>query len=107
MASRSAKPLDELCATDRPIRCPTWLTEALMVTTESVPSGGGNSERARVAIRVAVPVSYTHLDVYKRQATTMGTRRLSLMKGSAEGRLSKMIGTLPATVSTSAGPAPR
>jgi hypothetical protein len=29
------------------------------------------------------------------------------MKGSAEGRLSKMIGTWPATVSFSAGPAPR
>ena len=29
------------------------------------------------------------------------------MKGSADGRLSKMIGTWPATVSFSAGPAPR
>ena len=29
------------------------------------------------------------------------------MKGSAEGRLSKMMGTGPATVSFSAGPAPR
>jgi hypothetical protein len=41
-------------------------------------------------------------------ATTMGiSLRLSLMKGSAEGMLSKMIGTWPATVSLSAGPAPR
>src|ERR1700740_2106921 len=40
-------------------------------------------------------------------ATTMGIRRPSLMKGSAEGRLSKIIGTWPATVSFSAGPAPR
>ena len=40
-------------------------------------------------------------------ATTMGTRRLSLMKGRAEGRLSKIMGTWPATVSFRAGPAPR
>ena len=40
-------------------------------------------------------------------ATTMGTRRFSLMKGSAEGMLSKIIGTWPATVSLRAGPAPR
>ena len=40
-------------------------------------------------------------------ATTIGTSRPSLMKGSADGRLSKMIGTWPATVSFSAGPAPR
>ncbi len=40
-------------------------------------------------------------------ATTIGTSRPSLMKGSAEGRLSKMIITWPATVSFSAGPAPR
>jgi hypothetical protein len=36
-------------------------------------------------------------------ATTIGTSRPSLMKGSAEGRLSKIIGTWPATVSFSAG----
>ena len=40
-------------------------------------------------------------------ATTMGTKRLSLMNGKAEGRLSKIIGTWPATVSLRAGPAPR
>jgi hypothetical protein len=40
-------------------------------------------------------------------ATTMGISLPLLMKGSAEGRLSKMIGTWPATTSFSAGPAPR
>ena len=40
-------------------------------------------------------------------ATTIGTSRPSLMKGSADGRLSKMIFTWPATVSLSAGPEPR
>ena len=40
-------------------------------------------------------------------ATAMAIRRPSLMKGRAEGRLSKIIGTWPATVSFSAGPAPR
>jgi hypothetical protein len=34
-------------------------------------------------------------------------QRPSRMKGSAEGMLSKMIGTWPATTSASAGPAPR
>src|SRR6476469_3217569 len=40
-------------------------------------------------------------------ATTIGISRLSLMKGKADGRLSKIIGTWPPTVSFSAGPAPR
>src|SRR5689334_559601 len=40
-------------------------------------------------------------------ATTIGISRPSLMKGRAEGRLSKIIGTWPAIVSFSAGPAPR
>ena len=40
-------------------------------------------------------------------ATTMAISLPSRMKGSADGMLSKMIGTCPATVSFSAGPAPR
>src|SRR6218665_723949 len=40
-------------------------------------------------------------------ATTIGTRRFSLMNGRAEGRLSKTIGTWPATVAVRAGAAPR
>src|SRR6218665_1967272 len=36
-------------------------------------------------------------------ATTIGTRRFSLMNGRAEGRLSKTIGTWPATGSVRAG----
>ncbi|MNU08553.1 hypothetical protein D3C72_2546460 [compost metagenome] len=39
-------------------------------------------------------------------ATAIAIRRLSLMKGRAEGRLSKIIGTWPDTASLSAGPAP-
>src|SRR5438067_6201534 len=39
-------------------------------------------------------------------ATASAMRRPSLMKGRAEGRLSKMIGTCPAMVSFSAGAAP-
>jgi hypothetical protein len=39
--------------------------------------------------------------------TTMGISLPALMKGSAEGRLSKIMGTWPATVSFRAGPAPR
>ena len=37
----------------------------------------------------------------------MATRRLSFTNGKLEGRLSKRIGTWPATTSFSAGPAPR
>src|SRR3990167_2344750 len=40
-------------------------------------------------------------------ATTRAVRRLSLMNGRAEGRLSKISGTWPATASLSAGPEPR
>ena len=40
-------------------------------------------------------------------ATTIAISRPSLMNGSAEGMLSKTIGTWPATVSFKAGPAPR
>ena len=39
--------------------------------------------------------------------TTIGIRRPLWMKGMAEGMLSNMIGTWPATTSLSAGPAPR
>jgi hypothetical protein len=39
--------------------------------------------------------------------TTIGISRPLVMKGIAEGMLSNMIGTWPATTSFSAGPAPR
>ncbi len=39
-------------------------------------------------------------------ATAIAMSRFSLMNGSADGRLSKIIGTWPATASLRAGPAP-
>ena len=52
---------------DRILSDTAYLKDAF-TTIEKIPQGGDDTEAARLKAEAVEPVSYTHLDVYKRQA---------------------------------------